>query len=526
MRRETRSSTKMKRAAISKELQNLADSSEDVTDDQGDNGNDADSGVFEGAPLSTSSNSLEGKATEYQKKFDIQPRSRGVSVLGGMESMSAQSFHPYVAMCKSCACEVDPSVLTSLATDWTYIKASNSHPLLPLLLLVREERKASELDTPTSAVTMNRPQLRDRLETLRVRHADVPTHLTDANARVIGFLLRECKNLKHVDISRMKLSQFGAREIITGLYDCPSLESLNISYNPGIAPALPQADLAELLTKLPRLTLLDITNDQLGFSQVQVLHDAMKKMHAKSGIAYEIHDGGNNVFEEVLNALTHGIGVMMSIVGTVVMMYHATAEHQSRRTFYACLVYCACLILLFVSSTLLHAAFLNRRLSSVLSLVDHTAIYFLIAGTYLPFCVVSLEKHPYGWMMALGEWILAFIGIVLCIVHHRVKVPFMMPIELSLYLGMGWMIGIAWEDVQTHISPGAVELLLYGGLAYTAGIIFFLLEKIKHPIGHAIWHIFVLIGATCHYFAVLFFVVGLEEENSRLASIVDVTLPL
>ncbi|GBG28058.1 Monocyte to macrophage differentiation factor [Hondaea fermentalgiana] len=446
------------------------------------------------------------KEGEEEESKGLEAQSPGTKTT--MSETSPPSAHPYVTMCRECGCKVDPSVLTSLATDWSFVKASNEYSLLPLLLLVREEKAAKG-----KAVS----KLREHLKTLRIRHADAPTHITDANARVVGLLLRECSNLRHLDVSRMKMSKYGAREIVAGLDECPTLETLNLSFNPGIAPALREGKLEKVIGKLENLTLLDVTNDQLGFAQVDALHTAMKETHAKSGLEFEIRDGGNNVFEEVLNALTHGVGVFLALVGTVVMMYHASAEGQSRRTFYACGVYCLCLILLFVSSTLLHAAFLNEKVSTVLGLLDHTAIYFLIAGTYLPFCVVSLEKHPYGWAMAVGEWGLAFAGIVLCIVHERVQVPMKMPIELALYLGMGWMLGIAWEDVKTHISPGAVELLLYGGLAYTGGVVFFVMEKLKHPIGHAVWHIFVLIGATCHYFAVLFFVVGLEEEGLRAA---------
>jgi hemolysin III len=169
-------------------------------------------------------------------------------------------------------------------------------------------------------------------------------------------------------------------------------------------------------------------------------------------------------------------------------------------------------VLLFTASTALHSVFLSRRWSMVLGLVDHAAIYFLIAGTYFPFCMISLADHHLGTTMALAQWILAAIGIVFCVIDERVNIPFKMPIELTLYVAMGWMLVFVWEEVEAQIDKDAIYLLQVGGGFYTVGITFFVMEKIKHPIYHAVWHVFVLVAAACHYFAVLLFVVGLEKE--------------
>jgi hemolysin III len=457
---------------------------------------------------------------------------------GGKEAVTA-----YVRACGELGAQVDPSVATSLLTEWSVVKASNEFSLLPLLLVVDaerreadgnkeadEKREAAEERARKSVSRVRRKASSDAIDapapsqpfyffehltTLRLKAGEKGrSHLADANARVIALLLARCPNIKSVDLRAVGLSAAGARELVDAVRVNRSMATLNLSDNPGIKPAVEDGALARALAANEgALTLLDVTNDQLGFSAVDGLRRAMKQVHCRCGTHFELLDEGNNVFEEVLNALTHGVGVLFALGGSFVLMYHASAEGQSRRTFYACLIYCSSLVLLFTASTALHAAFMYQRASTVLGLFDHTAIYFLIAGSYTPFCLISLESHEYGVPLTIAQWVLALFGVVFCLVDHRVSLPFKVPIELSLYLGMGWMLGFVWSDVAPLISEGALELLSAGGLAYTGGVVFFVLEKTHHPIGHVLWHCAVLVGAICHYFSILLFVVGIEEGN-------------
>lgn len=391
----------------------------------------------------------------------------------------------YVGWCEQCGCDADPSVLTSLSTGWDYIKASNDFSLLPVLLMVQGDRMGKRSKKKQEEAEGVAAQIHS-LRITRSTKAGGKSHLADANARVVAQLVPNCPNLKHIDLRSVGLSKFGAAQIVEAVQNSDSLIYLDLSDNPGIGPALKDGALATAISKNSTLEHLDLTNDQLGFATVEELHKAFKSSERGCGCSNgTILDEGNNVFEEILNALTHGVGAVFAIVGSGVLMYHASAPGQSRRTYWSSLVYCSCLVLLFSASTALHSVFLSKRWSMVLGLVDHAAIYFLIAGTYFPFCMISLANHPMGVTMAIAQWILAAVGIVFCIVDERVAIPFKVPIELSLYVSMGWMLVFVWDEVQTHISEDAIHLLQVGGGFYTVGITFFIMEKIRHPIYHA-----------------------------------------
>mmetsp|Transcript_19781 Transcript_19781/g.32503 ORF Transcript_19781/g.32503 Transcript_19781/m.32503 type:complete len:418 (-) Transcript_19781:509-1762(-) len=406
----------------------------------------------------------------------------------------------YIEQCRVLACKADPSVVISLQTGWEYVKCSSAFSLAPLLQTLEKDDRAAA-----------------KLERIRIKRTTHGANIADANARVLGILMGKCKNLKHVDVSNLGLSMFGGLEIVKGVKKTSSLETLNISFNPGVHEALADGHFEAALRTNSTLVSLDLTNNLLGFAQVEALRKAMKQSHKKSGREFEIIAFGNNVFEEVLNAVTHGIGIIFAIAATWVLLTHASAPGQTRRTYWACAIYGWSLITLFTCSTLLHSAFLSRTLTSVLVILDHCAIYFLIAGSYMPFCLISLHGHPYANMVAIAEWVLAAFGVLLCFVNKRFPIPFMMPIELVLYLSMGWMLTVAWDEISVILSEDAMHLLMCGGLCYSGGVTFFILEKTHHPIGHTIWHIFVLAGAICHYFAVLLYVVGLEDEAQTLA---------
>ncbi len=419
----------------------------------------------------------------------------------------------YYEHCEEGHLKLDMSVVTSLATGWNIIKASNDFSLHPLIRALESQLKYPSGRKPYSTYC-------DKVEHFRLKRSQSGnSHLSDANSRHVAELLGWCHNLKTLDLSGAQLSKYGAMEIAPAVAKHDRLETLNLSYNPGISPALTSEVFADALKENTSLQILDVTNSQLGFASVKKLKDALSHSCSHCPRTVEVRDEGNNIFEEVMNAITHGVGVLFSVIGTWVLLYHASAEGQSRITFYACAAYCFCLVLLFTSSTLLHAFFLNERFSVALGLMDHAAIYFLIAGTHMPFCLVGLQDSPHGITMAIVQWFLAAVGIVFCLVDARYPVPFKVPIELTLYLSMGWCMAFVWSDVSPFFSQGALDLLGAGGLAYTGGVVFFIMEKTHHPIGHAIWHVAVLVGAMCHYFAVLLYVVGVENEVAVCSSV-------
>jgi hemolysin III len=132
--------------------------------------------------------------------------------------------------------------------------------------------------------------------------------------------------------------------------------------------------------------------------------------------------------------------------------------------------------------------------------LDHAAIYILIAGTYTPFTLVNL-RGPWGWSLFGVIWVAAILGVV-C----RLMLPRRLrAVSLGVYIGMGWAVVVAIKPLIASVASGGVVLLILGGLAYTAGILFYGWEKLKYH--HAVWHVFVLAGSILHFFAVLFYVV-------------------
>jgi len=198
--------------------------------------------------------------------------------------------------------------------------------------------------------------------------------------------------------------------------------------------------------------------------------------------------------EEIANTITHGIGLLLSIAGFVVLLIFAilrgTASH-----IVACSIYGATLICLYTASTLYHAV-ITPRLKRILKIFDHSAIYLLIAGTYTPFLLLNL-RGAWGWSLFGVVWGLAFAGIIFkfWFVDHF---PFL---STSVYIAMGWLVIVAAKPVLAHIPTATVLWLLAGGLLYTSGVIFYAWKRL--PYNHVVWHLFVLAGSTCHYFAVL-----------------------
>ena len=198
--------------------------------------------------------------------------------------------------------------------------------------------------------------------------------------------------------------------------------------------------------------------------------------------------------EEIANAITHGIGLLLSIAGFVVLLVFAVLRGTAWHIV-ACSIYGATLICLYAASTLYHAV-ISPRVKRALRIFDHSAIYLLISGTYTPFLLVSL-RGPWGWSLFGVIWGLALAGVLFKFWFvERFAI-----LSTAVYIAMGWLVVIAAKPVITHLSLTAIIWLLAGGLAYTGGVVFFAAKRI--PYSHAIWHLFVLAGSICHYFAIL-----------------------
>lgn len=197
--------------------------------------------------------------------------------------------------------------------------------------------------------------------------------------------------------------------------------------------------------------------------------------------------------EELASALTHGVGAVAALVGAVVLVVLA-ALRSDTLGLVGTAVFSATLVLLYTASTLYHAA-RKPTTRARLKVFDHCAIYLLIAGTYTPFMLVGL-RGGWGWSLFGAAWAMAVAGVVFKLFFIG-RFP---RVSTALYLAMGWMIVVAAGPMMQRLSTAVLAWLVAGGVAYTAGTVFYHSRRI--PYAHAIWHLFVLAGSVCHFVAV------------------------
>jgi hemolysin III len=197
---------------------------------------------------------------------------------------------------------------------------------------------------------------------------------------------------------------------------------------------------------------------------------------------------------ERFNSISHLVGASLSLVGGAVLVTMAAMEGEVAKIV-SFSIYAVTLFLLYLSSTLYHS--FPGRAKLFFRVVDHQAIYLLIAGTYTPIAVVALRSAG-GWWLLGGVWAMAIVGMILDAVRRtgpRIG-------SILLYLAMGWICVLALDSLVVLLSPESLILLFVGGVFYTSGIVFFVLDS-WYPWCHGIWHLFVLAGSVSHYFAIL-----------------------
>lgn len=205
--------------------------------------------------------------------------------------------------------------------------------------------------------------------------------------------------------------------------------------------------------------------------------------------------------EEIVNAITHGIGALLSIAALVLLIVYSskygTAWHVVTFTIYG-----ATMLLLYLASTLVHS-FPEGKVKDLFEIFDHSAIYLFIAGTYTPIALIVIGGSL-GWILFGVIWGIAIIGVAFKAFFTK-KFLFL---STLLYILMGWMAVIAWKPIVTTLPTGGLYLLALGGIIYTLGTIFYMWRGFTFH--HAIWHLFVLAGSTTHFFAVLIYVLPIR----------------
>lgn len=199
--------------------------------------------------------------------------------------------------------------------------------------------------------------------------------------------------------------------------------------------------------------------------------------------------------EEIANSVSHGAGFLAAAIGTPVLLF-AAWERGSIPFMAGSAIFTATMLLLYLGSTLYHA-WPQTPFKCALQVVDHSAIFILIAGTYTPFTLGPLHGWR-GWAILAAVWLLALFGVLLKMRRGALHRP---RLSMALYLGMGWLIIVAVVPLARAVSISTLFWLVAGGVTYTAGVIFFVREHVRY--NHFVWHLFVLAGTACHYLAVL-----------------------
>lgn len=201
--------------------------------------------------------------------------------------------------------------------------------------------------------------------------------------------------------------------------------------------------------------------------------------------------------EELSNAISHGIGAILSVVGLVIMVKLAVPLSAWHVTSVA--VFGSSLILLYAASTVYHLV-TTHRLKRIFQILDHALIFVLIAGSYTPWLLVNL-RGPWGWSLFFVVWGIALAGMIL----KAFFLPRFQRLGAALYVVMGWIVCIAIKPLIESVGPIGMSWLVAGGLCYTGGVAFFLM---KRKYSHLIWHLFVMAGSICHVIAVVTGVIG------------------
>lgn len=248
---------------------------------------------------------------------------------------------------------------------------------------------------------------------------------------------------------------------------------------------------------------LDLSVNHIPFPAILEIEEALSRRNKLNLPPMILDLEGNLVFQEVMNGVTHGLGVILAIVGA--WLLSDRVRGRPHRYVISCAVYSTSLLALYTSSTLYHSFFALRYTKWIFQVMDKCAIYILIAGSYTPFLQITLSHEPrFSVYLLAFLWVCCFLGITVEASYPTWQYKTLF--SLTMYLSMGWSALICLPQVAATVPPAAMKLVVLGGVGYTAGVPFFVRDN---NLDHAIWHIFVLTASILHWYAIYEYVTQL-----------------
>lgn len=322
-------------------------------------------------------------------------------------------------------------------------------------------------------------------------------------ALALSKAMSACPMLQQVYCQRHRIGPYGASALFIACSHHTSIQKLVLRRcRVGERGALA---FCEFIALNPTCTLneVDLSANYIGFKGSLAIEKALVERAAKDLTPMTVDLEGNLVLQEVMNGVTHGLGVLLAFLGSYLLSYRV--QDRGHRHTLSCAVYSTSLVVLYVSSTLFHSFFTMQHTKYIFAVFDKCAIYILIAGSYTPFLQVVLWHEPmYSIGLLAFIWVCSFFGI--CVEAFLPAWKHKNLFSLAMYLGLGWSAVVCLPEVARVLPEGAMNLMILGGVGYTAGVPFFVRDN---NLDHAVWHLFVLGGSIFHWCGIYFYVTQL-----------------
>jgi len=426
----------------------------------------------------------------------VQPSLRGPDHL----------IHEYIDECNRYDVRTNPGVLTSFRFRLPTIRPDGSFHDADMLALVEVLLRHCN-DTSAGGLShivrldfgLASKYGRDIRIVGSKKHRGFRSH----GALTLSKVLLISKHIREVYLQRHRIGPYGGTALAIACSKNKSLRVLSLR-RCGIRERGARA-FVDYIALSPDTGLheVDLSANGVGFRGVSSLLLSLEARQRKNLHAIEFDLEGNLVFQEVMNSVTHGLGILLIIIGTILLS--ARTSEMSFRHRASCAVYSASLLVLYTSSTLYHSFFTMRLTKDIFDVLDHCSIYVLIAGSYTPYLTIVFPHKP-AWSVYLLAfiWICCFAGLMVEAFGRKWKHK--SKFSLSMYIGMGWAALLCFKDMLEELPVACLYLLVAGGVSYTGGVPWFVRNN---NMDHAIWHCFVLAGSIFHWYSIFSYVVPL-----------------